>query len=103
MLKWIADKYRHLKSGHVVTTMYEAKMQTSVPVGDMTPVIVYSHDNNVWVRPVNEFCDGRFELEQKNNKYLCDDEVEQTEGESCPRCGANYDDLCGGYWKNRAR
>ena len=30
-------------------------------ISDMEPLIIYEHEGNYWVRPVDEFHDGRFE------------------------------------------
>lgn len=67
------QKWRHIKSGHIVTVLYIGKMQHAhedprfVSTLDMKDVVVYSHDGNVWVRLLSEFMDGRFILEEGPN------------------------------------
>ena len=48
--------YRHKKTNGVYRVGCIAQMEA-----DLTPVVVYARDAEVWVRPLSEFCDGRFE------------------------------------------
>ncbi|MCP1243276.1 DUF1653 domain-containing protein [Acetobacter lambici] len=54
--------YRHKKRGTQYMTMGRATLQIEGP-HDMAECIVYMDTANghVWVRPVSEFFDGRFE------------------------------------------
>lgn len=56
----IGAYYRHKKSGGTYQLLMLATIEAT-----MTPAVVYgarSKDGPVrWVRPVDEFCDGRFE------------------------------------------
>ncbi|WP_354453582.1 DUF1653 domain-containing protein [Methylobacterium sp. 1030] len=56
--------YRHRKRGSTYRIVGEANLQTSAPVGDNERLVVYQGDDGrIWVRPANEFFDGRFEKE----------------------------------------
>jgi len=61
------QRWRHKKRGSVVVELFRARLQTADPGGlsDMHPMVVYRHeaDGTFWVRPADEFDDGRFELE----------------------------------------
>ena len=48
---------RHVKSGGIYTVVGEATIEAT-----MTKVVVYrsAADGSWWVRPLAEFCDGRF-------------------------------------------
>lgn len=55
--------YLHVKSGGQYSVLEEGKLQTAEPVGDMTDVVIYrSTSGGIWVRPTDEFYDGRFEI-----------------------------------------
>lgn len=52
--------YRHLKTGrHYRVEMDSARMEAT---GERAVVYRGLADNQVWVRPYDEFVDGRFEL-----------------------------------------
>ena len=58
------SKWRHKKRGTTYVILGVAEMQcSSDPKFDHVPVIIYmgTEDRNVWVRPKDEFMDGRFE------------------------------------------
>ena len=57
-------RYRHKKRGSVYRVLHEGTMSTSeIPRMDDEPMVVYQceTDSKIWVRPVAEFYDGRFE------------------------------------------
>ncbi|HML29892.1 MAG: DUF1653 domain-containing protein [Ancylobacter novellus] len=60
--------FRHRKRGSTYTVVANATLQTSSPIADDASVVIYqSEDGKLWVRPVDEFFDGRFEeLSLKN-------------------------------------
>lgn len=63
----VGQYWHYKKSGDVVTILHLGKMQHSFPtighpILDNEEVVVYEHYNNVWVRMLSEFMDGRFEL-----------------------------------------
>lgn len=68
-LNMIADQlynfkptHKHIKRGNLYQTIHLATLQTSEPIEDGADVTVYrDEDGNVWVRPDDEFNDGRFE------------------------------------------
>lgn len=49
--------YRHLKTGNVYEKLHEGTHEAT-----MLPVVIYRalRDNTIWVRPRDEFYDGRF-------------------------------------------
>lgn len=60
------QRYRHIKTGGVYEVLALARIEAT-----LRDVVVYRHVNavtwsptpgpgNVWVRPADEFCDGRF-------------------------------------------
>lgn len=57
------ERVRHRKRGSTYTVMGRAKVQTGTPLTDYSEVVVYRSeaDGSLWVRPVAEFEDGRFE------------------------------------------
>jgi hypothetical protein len=72
-------RYRHLKSRHVYKIL-----KTAIIEATMTPAVVYEREDGtvgVWIRPISEFLDGRFEpLEYKRScgcmiseVCICDD------------------------------
>ena len=55
-------RVRHIKRGSEYDVLGQAMLQTSTPLTDMETMIVYrGDDGQMWVRPVSEFEDGRFE------------------------------------------
>ena len=59
------EEYLHKKSGHVVTVLDLAQLQTGWPtvhLSDMQIMVIYVHNAKLWVRTEAEFDDGRFEL-----------------------------------------
>lgn len=53
---------RHVKRGTEYTVLGQAQMQAAEPVREGEMVIVYrGADGALWVRPTDEFRDGRFE------------------------------------------
>jgi hypothetical protein len=55
-------KFKHRKRGTSYTVLGRAVLQTNQPVSDEQEVVVYAGaDGRLWVRPVSEFYDGRFE------------------------------------------
>ncbi len=58
----VVKRWRHKKTGGEYIVIDEAKLQTAKPVGDMTELVIYiAKDGTTWVRPKDEFHDGRFE------------------------------------------
>lgn len=55
-------QWRHKKRGTTYTEMGRARLQVDGPL-DMADVVIYQSntDGSMWVRPVTEFEDGRFE------------------------------------------
>lgn len=54
--------FRHKKRGSTYVVQGVAKVQSSTPLTDGCEVVVYAGpDGQLWVRPVGEFYDGRFE------------------------------------------
>lgn len=61
-------RYRHAKRGTEYRLVARATLQTSVPLSDYAPLIIYQGDNkDVWARSEGEFFDGRFELIEPSN------------------------------------
>lgn len=55
--------HRHKKRGTLYRVIGEAQVQTATPLLDDFCVTVYQgQDGNIWVRPTEEFEDGRFEV-----------------------------------------
>ncbi len=66
--------YFHPKSGHRYVVESVGLLEA-----DLTPVVVYREiqakgfPGRVWVRPVEEFCDGRFRPEEGTLEIKSDD------------------------------
>ena len=57
------EKFRHLKRGSIYVKVGVAGLQCTSPVVEGVPMVVYKsiEDGRLWVRPEEEFLDGRFE------------------------------------------
>jgi hypothetical protein len=54
--------HRHIKRGSTYTAIAVGTAQTADKITDNTPVVIYrAEDGSWWVRPQDEFNDGRFE------------------------------------------
>jgi hypothetical protein len=59
--------FRHRQRGTSYTVVGKAVLQTGTALTDDQQVIVYvGADGQLWVRSVEEFCDGRFEKIDKS-------------------------------------
>lgn len=60
---------RHRERGTMYTVVGDATLQTSVPIGDDTALVIYQgEDGRFWARSAVEFFDGRFENVSPANK-----------------------------------
>lgn len=69
------DSWRHDKGG-IYTVIGFAKLQTNLPIDDMTSLVIYrAEDGTLWARPRTEFLDGRFKrlTEEKVNEIINQD------------------------------
>jgi hypothetical protein len=54
--------YRHVQRGNSYTVMGRARLQTSTILKDDDTLVIYQGQNGeLWARPIEEFCDGRFQ------------------------------------------
>lgn len=63
------SRWKHLKTGHT----YRAREQVIIEA-TMTPAIVYGREDatpGLWVRPLAEFLDGRFERLEDHRPCGC--------------------------------
>lgn len=62
-------RFWHHKSNpfDLYTLVAKAKLQTGQPANDMAEVLVYAGPTGVWVRPTEEFMDGRFHEANRAN------------------------------------
>lgn len=57
-------KVKHIKRGSTYTVLGEGKIQTGRPLVDYDQVVVYQGDDGqIWIRPLEEFRDGRFTVD----------------------------------------
>ena len=56
------ERYRHLKRGSTYVKMGVGELQAASPVVEGVAVVIYrsEKDGRLWVRPEEEFNDGRF-------------------------------------------
>lgn len=57
------ERYWHVKTNGVYEIIGKGNMQTAEPTRDLTQVVVYRAPgcSQLWIRPLDEFNDGRFE------------------------------------------
>lgn len=55
------ERYRHVKRGTIYTVIGYGSLQTENEQFDDEPVVIYlDAEGKFWVRPIDEFQDGRF-------------------------------------------
>lgn len=54
------EPYNGMEVRHVKTGRDYIVLCTAIIEATMTPAVVYGHGDQMWVRPLDEFCDGRF-------------------------------------------
>jgi hypothetical protein len=56
-------RVKHKKRGGTYEVVGYGEIQTDTPLGDYAKVVVYRDETagHIWIRPVSEFGDGRFE------------------------------------------
>jgi hypothetical protein len=80
------DVVRHKKTGGIYTILFVAVLEKT-----LDRMVVYVQGNYRWIRPEEEFCDGRFELVERSwrkpTEVLRDrhDETRTAEGKIDPR------------------
>ena len=59
----LKDRVQHVKRGSTYRVIGRGKVQTDTPLADYAEVVVYQGESDglIWVRPVSEFDDGRFQ------------------------------------------
>lgn len=56
------QKFKHRKSGGIYVVQEHVILQSKMPLEDMSTLVLYRGvDGQGWVRPIEEFYDGRFE------------------------------------------
>ena len=70
--------HKHKKRGSFYTKIGEASLQSTAEISEGTPLVIYrGEDGRLWVRPRDEFEDGRFETvsiappEQPDRRLFC--------------------------------
>jgi hypothetical protein len=91
--------HKHLKSGHLVRVIGNARMQSASWIDEAKPapvdcreVVIYEHDGNLWARPIEEFNDGRFEILPTPQPVESQREPVAEEIIAPAECGPNCDD-----------
>lgn len=52
---YVGMEVRHVKTGRDYIVLCTATIEAT-----MAPAVVYGRGDEMWVRPLDEFCDGRF-------------------------------------------
>lgn len=70
---------RHKKRGGEYMVLGVGKVQTGEPLTDLTNVVIYQKKDTteLWVRPLAEFRDGRFELVKVANRGVSSEELRE--------------------------
>jgi hypothetical protein len=93
-------RVRHKKRNSTYRVIGSASLQTDKPLSDMQIVVVYQSETNghIWVRPVSEFEDGRFEELPANTEPGAEEQAREIQRQAIKICGYPHcecpDDLC---------